>query len=153
MTRRRRRLLCRRKHEFSTKATFRWKFSSKQDQPLQSLVSLKCNIRSWLLWDRTICTLYISDMYSVHLPSCTLYRMVNMKSIPTELGEIETLESGQKKRVLNFRQGKNRLPIAFSGTKMSDAEKINLRMPTYIQNLQVKNYNGFYLDWVPFKTF
>ena len=71
-----------------------------------------------------------------------MYRMVNVKGTPNELGKVETLESGQKKRVLNFRQGKNRLPIVFWGTKISDAEKINLRVPTYIQNLQVKNYNG-----------
>lgn len=84
------------------------------------------------------------------------YKMLNVKGIPIQFEDAITLAGGSIKKTMIFGQDRlsSMIGIAFWNRLIAICDSIELKKPTFIENVQVKKFNGeFYLDWNEFTSF
>lgn len=76
------------------------------------------------------------------ISSKSLYKMVNIKEIQIQLEDATTLAGGSTKKTIIFGQDRlaSKIIIAFWNRFISVCDSIDLKKPTYIENVQVKQF-------------
>ena len=72
-----------------------------------------------------------------------MYAMINIKGLPVEFGDEQTLLDGTKKKSFVFGQDRaaTRMEIVFwNSSGIAVCNSIELKKPTYITNVQIKQW-------------